>query len=65
MAEMGLEIDTAAGDLEKLTGAILHNGVVALSSTQATLNGGQVALATGVGSLRKSQSHQHGRYNHH
>jgi hypothetical protein len=53
MAEMSLEIDAAAGDLEKLTSAVLHHCVVALRSTQATLNVGRARVATGVGSLRK------------
>jgi hypothetical protein len=64
MAEMCLEIDTAGGDLEKLTSAVLHNCIVAIRSAQATFNVGRVRVAAGVGSLRKSQSHQH-RYNHH
>jgi hypothetical protein len=64
MAHMGLEIDTAGGDLENLTSAIFCNCVVAISSTQTTFNVSRVRVAASVGSLRKPQSHQHGRYNH-
>jgi hypothetical protein len=33
MAQMGLEIETAGGDLEKAAGVILYHGVVAIRAT--------------------------------
>jgi hypothetical protein len=60
---MGLEINTAGGDLENLMSAIFRNCVVAIRSTQATFNVslGRIAVS---GSLRKTQRHQQARYNH-
>jgi hypothetical protein len=65
VAQMRLEINTAGGDLENLTSAVLNDCIAALRSTQAAFNVGRARVAAGVGSLRKSQSHQHGRYHHH
>jgi hypothetical protein len=64
MAQMWLEIYTACGDLENLTSAVFRNCIVAIRSTQATFNVGLVRVAASVGSLRKPQRHQQGRYNH-
>jgi hypothetical protein len=64
MAQMRLEINTAAGDLENLTCAIFRNCVVAIRSCQATFNVSLVRIAAGVGSLRKTQRYQQARYNH-
>jgi hypothetical protein len=33
MAQVGLEIETAGGDLEKVAGVILYHGVVAIRAT--------------------------------
>jgi hypothetical protein len=64
MAHMRLEINTAGGDLENLTRAVFHDGVVSIRSTQATFNVGRVRVAASGGSLRKPQRHQQDRYNH-
>jgi len=64
VAQMWLEINAAAGNLENLTCAIFRNCVVAISSSQATFNVGLVRVAASVGSLRKTQRHQQARYNH-
>jgi hypothetical protein len=64
LAQMWLEINTAAGDLENLTSAVFRNRVVAVRSAQATFNVGQVRVAASDGSLRKTQRHQEGRYKH-
>jgi hypothetical protein len=64
MAKMRLEINTAGGDLKNLASATFRNCVIAISSTQATLNVGRVRIAASVGSLRKPQRHQQGRYSY-
>jgi hypothetical protein len=61
VAEVWLEINTAGGDLENLTGTVLRNRVVAIRSTQAALNVGLVCVAPSIGSLRKPQRHQQDR----
>jgi hypothetical protein len=58
VAHMRLKINPAASDLENLASAVFRNCVVALRSTQATFNGGQVRVAAGIGSLRKPKRHQ-------
>jgi hypothetical protein len=64
MAQMWLEINTAAGDLKNLTITIFGNCVIAIRSTQATFNVGLVRIAASVGSLRQPQRNQQARYNH-
>src|ERR1700737_1570517 len=64
MAHMRLEINTAGGDLKNLTSAIFCNCVVAISSTQATLNVGRVRVAARSGVCANPQRQQQGRYNH-
>jgi hypothetical protein len=64
MAQMWFEINTAGGDLENLTSAVFRNCVVAVRSTQATFNVCLVRVAASVGSLRKPQRRQQGRYKH-
>ena len=64
MTHMWLEINTAGGDLENLPSAVFRNCVVAIRSTQATFNVGLACVAASVGSLRKPQRHQQGRYNY-
>jgi hypothetical protein len=64
MAQMRREINTAGGNLENLSSAVLGNCVVAIRSTQATFNVELVRAAASAGSLRKPQRHQQGRYNH-
>jgi hypothetical protein len=63
MAKMRLEINTAGGDLENLTRAVFHDGVVSVRSTHATFDIGRVGVTASLGSLRKPQRHQQGRYN--
>jgi hypothetical protein len=63
MAQMWLEINTAGGDLENAAGAVLHNCVVAIRATQATLDVGLVCIGTRRGSLCKPQRDQQGRHN--
>jgi hypothetical protein len=65
MAHMGLEINSAGGDLENLTAAVFRNREVAIRSPQAAFHRDRVRIAAGGGSLCKSQGHQHGRYKHH
>jgi hypothetical protein len=62
MANMRFEINTAGGDLENLTRAVFHDGVVSIRSTQATFNVGRVRVAASGGSLREPQRHQQSRY---
>jgi hypothetical protein len=62
MAHMGLEIDTASGDLENVASVVLHNCVVTIRTTQATLNVGLVCIDARRGSLCKPQRDQQGRY---
>jgi hypothetical protein len=64
MAQMWLEINTAAGDLKNLMSTIFGNCVIAIRSTQATFDGGLVRIAVSVGSLRQPQRNQQARYNH-
>jgi hypothetical protein len=64
LAQMWLEINAAGGDFENLTSAVFRNCVEPLRSAQATLNVGLAHVGTNVGSLRKAQRHQQGRYNH-
>jgi len=63
MAQMWLEINTAGADFENLASVIFHNCVVAIRTTQATLNVGLFCICACRGSLRKRQSGQQGRYN--
>jgi hypothetical protein len=63
MAQMWLEIDTAGRDLENMARVVLHNCVVTIRATQATLNVGLVCVDARRGSLCKPQRDQQGRYN--
>src|SRR5450759_3260881 len=63
MAQMRLEIDTAGSDLESVTRVVLHNCVITIRATQATLNVGLVSIGARRGSLCKPQRNQQGRYN--
>jgi hypothetical protein len=63
MTHMGLEIDTAGSDLENVASVVLHNCVVTIRATQATLNVGLVCIDARRGSLCKPQRDQQGRYN--
>jgi hypothetical protein len=62
MAHMRFEINTAGGDLENLTRAVFHDGVVAIRSTQATFDVGGVRVAASCWRLRKPQRHQQSGY---
>jgi hypothetical protein len=64
VAQMGLEIDTAGSDLENLARVVLHNCVITIRATQATLNVCLVCIDARRGSLCKPQRDQQGRYNH-
>jgi hypothetical protein len=64
MAHMGLKIDAAASDLENVARVVLHNCVITIRATQATLNVGLVCIDARRGSLCKPQRDQQGRYNH-
>jgi hypothetical protein len=55
MAQMWLEIDTAGSDLESAASVVLHNCVVTIGATQATLNVGLVCIDARRGSLCKTQ----------
>jgi hypothetical protein len=63
MAQMWLEIDAAGSDLENAASVVLHNCVVTIRATQATLNVGLVCIDARRGSLCKPQRDQQGRYN--
>jgi hypothetical protein len=63
MAQMRLEINTAGIDLESVASVVLHNYVITIRATQATLNVGLVSVGTRRGSLCKPQGDQQGRYN--
>jgi hypothetical protein len=63
MAHMGLKIDAAASDLENVARVVLHNCVITIRATQATLNVGLVCVDACRGSLCKTQRDQQGRYN--
>jgi hypothetical protein len=63
MAQMWLEINTAASDFENVASVVLRNCVVTIRATQATLNVGLVCIDARRGSLCKPQRDQQGRYN--
>jgi hypothetical protein len=63
MAQMRLEINAAGSDLENVSSVVLHNRVITIRATQATLNAGLVCIAARPGSLCKPQCDQQGRYN--
>jgi hypothetical protein len=62
MAHMWLEINTAGSDLENVASVVLHNSIVTIRATQATLNG-LVCIDARRGSLCKPQRDQQDRYN--
>jgi hypothetical protein len=64
VSHMCLEINTVGSDFENVAGLVFHHGVIAIRTTQATLNGGLIWSAARWGSLCKPQRDQQGRYNY-
>jgi hypothetical protein len=64
MTHVWFEINCAGSDLENAASVVLHDCVITIRATQATLNVGLVCIDARGGGLGQAQRDQQGRYNH-